>query len=70
MKFCEVCAAEIATNDGENRCAKCEHLDRDDRPAARAARVKIKRERRMRESALSSLGLLKVRGALGGVYWE
>ena len=33
-------------------------------------REKRNRQRRAREQALRDLGLVKVRGALGGTYWE
>ena len=33
-------------------------------------RVERKAKRRAREQTLRDLGLTKVRGALGGVYWE
>jgi len=64
MKCCESCGDEISTRDGENKCEKC-----DDSPA-RAKRAKARANRRARESVMRSLGLTKVRGAMGGVYWE
>ena len=63
MKFCESCGVEIATRDGENRCTVCEGGNKPKRTKARS-------QRKARESVLESLGLVKVRGALGGVYWE
>lgn len=33
-------------------------------------RFRVARNRRAREDTLRSLGLVKVRGALGGTYWE
>ena len=63
MKFCERCGDEIdGTKDGENRCERCEGKLRTSRKAAA--------NRRARESVLRSCGLVKVRGALGGTYWE
>lgn len=62
MKFCELCGIEIATKDGENHCRECEDKTR------RSA--KAKKARREREDVLRSCGLVKVRGALGGTYWE
>jgi uncharacterized Zn finger protein (UPF0148 family) len=62
MKVCEVCGDEIATKDGDNRCAHCESKAR--------TSAKRKAQRREREAVMRSLGLTKVRGALGGVYWE
>jgi hypothetical protein len=60
MKVCERCGDEIATKDGDNLCAKCE---------AQPVR-KTKRRRSERDAVMRSLGLVKVKGALGGTYWE
>jgi hypothetical protein len=65
MKVCNVCGSEHDGRDGDNTCAACE---RDAHSKARRARVKA--NRKAREYALESCGLVKVRGALGGVYWE
>lgn len=62
MKVCERCGNEIDTPDGENLCSKCENR----KLKASEARAR----RREREYVLKSLGLTKVRGALGGTYWE
>lgn len=62
MKVCEVCGEEIGGKDGENRCDSCDRKE--------ITRIKRSMARRMREAALRSCGLVKVRGALGGVYWE
>lgn len=62
MKVCEICGEEIGGGDGENRCERCEN-----REVTRKVRNQA---RRGREEALRSCGLVKVRGALGGVYWE
>ena len=62
MKNCERCGIEIDTKDGENTCAECENKIRISRKANRA--------RREREQALRDIGLVKVRGGLGGTYWE
>lgn len=64
MKVCEVCGVEIDTRDGENRCSDCES----DRP--RKTKKQRRSNRRMMDDAMSSLGLVKVRGAMGGVYYE
>lgn len=73
MKFCERCGEEIATKDGENLCPQCDEviglgIPQLERADARRRRVRF--NRRQRESMLKSLGLVKVRGALGGTYWE
>jgi hypothetical protein len=65
MKFCEVCCVEIGTKDGENRCAACE-----EETQTKNRRVKARRQRKAREQAMKDCGLVKVRGALGGTYWE
>ena len=36
----------------------------------REARIRAAHNRKERESVLHDMGLVKVRGALGGVYWE
>lgn len=59
MKVCESCGTEISTRDGDNRCAKC------DQP-----KKKARKQRTSRDSVMESLGLTKVRGAMGGTYWE
>ena len=65
MKVCANCGDEIATPDGENRCRACERATRS--PKKRAM---LKRNKAAHEEALRSLGLVKVKGAMGGTYWE
>lgn len=65
MKVCENCGKEICTKDGENHCPSC-----DDADPAELKRLRRNRQRRERDAALRSIGLVKVRGALGGTYWE
>jgi uncharacterized Zn finger protein (UPF0148 family) len=67
MKFCNICGCEIFTRDGDNTCRSCEDLQ-DANKARTLARQRA--QRRANEAALRSCGLVKVRGALGGVYWE
>lgn len=63
MKFCAKCSADIdGTRDGENLCRECEE--------SQIKKAEAQKRRRERESILRDLGLTKVRGALGGVYWE
>ena len=59
MKVCEKCGDEICTKDGDNCCEACD-----------GKRVRRNAIRREREQAMRDLGLVKVRGALGGTYWE
>ena len=64
MKFCTTCGVEIDTRDGENMCPACDAgLTAKKKAAAKEARA-------AREEALRSCGLKKVKGALGGTYWE
>ena len=65
MKFCEVCGEESDGKDGENLCERCDRAAADGK-RRRGARA----NRRAREEALRSLGMVKVHGALGGTYWE
>jgi len=63
MKVCKICGDEIATKDGENSCLKCQK--------ASAGKKKLfKKNAETRDAIMESLGLVKVRGAMGGVYWE
>ena len=63
MKTCQNCGCEIATKDGENRCKKCdENRDRKN--------TKRRRQRRAMNDVMKSWGLVRVRGAMGGVYGE
>lgn len=65
MKVCEVCGEEIFTKDGENSCETCEGQVK--RAAARARQNVARKER---DAVLKSLGLKKVKGSMGGTYWE
>ena len=60
MKVCEKCGEEIGGKDGDNLCGDC------DQEKKRRGRL----SKKARESVLRSLGLVKVKGALGGTYWE
>jgi uncharacterized Zn finger protein (UPF0148 family) len=66
MKVCELCGDEIFTKDGENRCPTCEVHD-DPKPKEKKRR---RNNRKAMDELMDSLGLVKVRGALGGVYYE
>jgi len=60
--------------DGANLCHECGSHWTEEREAEyqriRAKREKANARRRARNQALRDLGLVRVRGALGGVYWE
>ncbi len=64
MKFCEVCGEEIYTKDGDNHCSDCETNERTYVKGNRKA------QKSAREQAMLDMGLVKVRGAMGGTYWE
>ena len=64
MKVCERCSVEIDTRDGDNMCAACDDVEHGLRAIAKSAR------RKEMDRAMRDLGLVKVRGALGGTYWE
>jgi uncharacterized Zn finger protein (UPF0148 family) len=63
-KVCAICGEEIGTKDGENVCRTCEDN------TSKAKRAKARANRKARESVLRDCGLVKVRGAMGGTYWE
>jgi len=66
MKVCGNCGIEIGTLDGDNLCASCDNAE----SVAELKRKRRNARRRERDAVMRSLGLTKVRGALGGVYWE
>ena len=70
MKFCTRCSEEICTKDGVNLCTACEDMEGVRNAAAKASRARAKAKRKAMESVMSSMGLVKVKGALGGTYWE
>ncbi len=64
MKVCSRCGAEISTRDGENLCQDCE---------CKRKKISHKRaahRRQAMDDVMDSLGLKKVRGAMGGTYYE
>jgi len=65
MKVCNTCGEEHNGLDGENHCQACRNHQI---AGKRAARAKANRE--TRADVMRSLGLVKVRGAMGGTYWE
>jgi hypothetical protein len=62
MKVCKNCLMEFDGRDGENTCRDCEQR--------RKRNGKAKSRRAAMREVYESLGLTKVRGALGGVYFE
>jgi hypothetical protein len=67
MKVCTICGDEIATRDGENCCRKCDEDISDMNKPTIGDKQKARREK---DAVMRSFGLVKVRGALGGTYWE
>ena len=65
MKVCEKCGIEIYARDGENRCKACEHAAADGKRRKRAAAL-----RKERHQIMTDLGLVRVKGMLGGTYYE
>ncbi len=73
MKTCRDCGIEICTRDRDNRCARCENIadiNEGPNPQIKHERRQARWNRAEREHVLRDLGLVKVRGALGGTYWE
>ncbi len=62
MKVCARCGIEIGGRDGENRCPECE------RHELKIAEARARR--RAYSEAARSCGVVRVRGNLGGTYWE
>jgi len=62
MKVCEDCGCEISTTDGDNKCSVCDTKSRKS--------AKARNARKERDSIMRSMGLVKVKGAMGGTYWE
>ena len=62
MKVCNICGTEIDGNkDGDNKCQACKI-----KPFVKGR----KRARSQIDELMRDLGLVKVRGACGGTYWE
>lgn len=66
MKVCEICGKEVWSNDGDNRCMQCDQLET--KKAERRARNNT--TRKTKEAIMRMMGLVKVKGELGGTYWE
>jgi len=64
VKVCNRCGVEIDGLDGDNNCPDCEDKGGDDLDEI------TKEERDEREEIYRDLGLVKVKGQLGGSYWE
>lgn len=66
MKFCASCGNEIATKDGDNHCESCDQRMANGKRTTKRAQE----NRKAIHEAMTDLGLVRVRGALGGVYYE
>jgi uncharacterized membrane protein YvbJ len=62
MKVCTKCGVEIYSRDGENRCSKCAQ--------GKSPRKSKGLTAKQRHAILTDLGLVRVRGAMGGTYYE
>lgn len=67
MKVCEDCGLEIDGGDADTRCQACELIEDS---AALEKRQAQRQARRVRAQVMRDLGLVRVRGNLGGTYWE
>ena len=65
MKVCNKCGIEIDGKDGDNYCPNCDS----DAPPPKVKKTKAL-SRKAREEVMRDLGLVKVKGALGGTYFE
>ena len=63
MKLCKICGREISTRGGINECNSCHN-------STNTKRAVLKQERKEQDSLLEDIGLVKVKGAMGGIYWE
>lgn len=70
MKVCQYCGDEIATPDGVNDCLSCRRAKRGKGYFTKKQADDRRRQRAAIDEAMKSIGLTKVRGALGGTYWE
>ena len=62
MKACEKCGTEIFTKDGENLCDDCDKKGKRNK--------KARERRRAMDAAMGSLNMKRVKGAMGGTYYE
>ena len=63
MKVCEKCGEPIeGQKDGDNICPDCDKK--------KVKRDKANAKRRAMNAAMKSIGMTKVRGSMGGTYWE
>ena len=77
MKLCITCGSEDVVGDGENHCRACQDREFDcerselsTKQTKSAAYKSARRQARERHQALLDCGLVRVRGALGGIYYE
>jgi len=65
----EVLGTDVAAGDGFANIRFCDSAETD-AVLVEVARLRHNKGRRERDQAMRDLGLKRVRGALGGVYWE
>lgn len=63
MKVCEICMTELFNvRDGNNRCETCKRKP--------GTKKKAKDRRKEMDDLMASCGMTRVRGAMGGVFYE
>lgn len=65
IKTCDTCGTQIGAGEDRELCLWCSRLN-----PSKSAKERRRRNKSIRESVLRDLGMVKVRGALGGTYWE
>lgn len=66
MKVCANCGIEIDGKDGENMCDQCDQAE----SKKKMVYLRRKNGRKIIDKMLKDMGMTRVKGALGGVYWE
>lgn len=70
MKVCEKCEREIDGRDGDNLCELCEKDESMAQTAKQRRNAKARARRNAMRDAMDNICMTRVRGALGGVYYE
>jgi len=70
MKVCRDCGIEIETNTTENQCLMCCTIDNIDMKRTLRAIRNEQHRKSAAQNVAESLGLVRDRGSLGGVYYE
>jgi len=70
MKVCRDCGIEIETNTTENQCLMCCAIDHIELKGTLQAIRNQMHRKSAAQNAAESLGFVRVRGPLDGVYYE